>query len=141
MIQDQIGWQKNEQALAPASRVATVSTSAIETKGWRDQLFTIHAGTFTGAASMTPKLQQTDDDPTGSPAWVDVGAAGTAITSANDVDDLLVRVDLRDKKAWTRLTFTYAGNGTTDTAVFGVSSQLRDPTKSAAADNTMHFSR
>lgn len=139
MIQDVIGWAKTEQALAPASRVATVQSDYIDCNGWRQQTYVIHAGTFTGSASMTPKVQETNDDPTGSPTWSDVGSAGAAITSSNDVDDLIVTVDLRERKRYTRLYFTYAGNGTSDTAVFGVTSQLRDPVKSSLANNTAHI--
>jgi hypothetical protein len=104
-----------KKLVAAASHTAGATPSVIDTKGYREALVIIDAGTFTGDESVTLTMQE-DDAADGLTKTAITGAAFAAITTANDETIFVGRVSLNPagatRKRYLTCSITQTGTGT-----------------------------
>ncbi len=94
-------------ALSPAVQAATVSGSAIDTKGWNSLAFVVNTGAVTSAGDFSAKLQESDVAGSG---YADVAAGQfDSNAPATLAADSTYKLGYRGFKRYARVVLTKAG--------------------------------
>ncbi|WP_435018485.1 hypothetical protein TA3x_000459 [Tundrisphaera sp. TA3] len=117
--------------LLPANRTATATSAALDLRHADDVALVFVAGapgdTFSGSVKAEFEVQETNDDPTGSPVWTAVAnadltysEAGTNVGTAKVVDangkaSLGYKVGYKGSKRWIRVIDRRTGTQSTGT--------------------------
>src|SRR5690242_19740977 len=117
-----------KQAFVPAAKTATANGLDIDTSGYEAATFYLNVGVVTDG-THTPKLQEADDNGSGSAGtYSDVAAAGlirsfTALTTgAGNGGSAVQEVGYIGGKRWVRIVMTVSG--ATTGAVYGATCAL-----------------
>jgi len=107
---------------AVAAGVTTITSAAVDTKGFGGCLLVAAFGAIVAGAATSVKAQQSSDDGVGD-AYSDL--AGTSVTVADTADNQLVYVDVvRPTKRWLKLIVLRA---TQNATLDGIVACLYDP--------------
>jgi hypothetical protein len=127
--------KKTIQVVDPVAHVATATSTGQDCEGFRFLEVVVNVGAVVSGATVTITLEHSDL--VGGTYAAITGAAFTAIAVGNTGTMRLLEVDLGSKiNKFVRAVLTYAGNGSTHTAVVGVTFNLTGPRRSALCTNT-----
>lgn len=107
---------------------ATVTGSAIDTRGWRWAIFDVIIGDAAGSGT----IQIEEDDNSGFSSGTDVTGASVAYTAASDDSVIRIVIDCQQRERYLRIKEITNATGVTDLAALCTLYLAKDTANSAA---------